>query len=99
MRLSLRFGGLFFCTALLPACAADMPAHVPGRLLAALRSGTDIRIVESTLKWHAAVLRNHWPGIGVCILDVPEEASEAIRQSLERTGLFTYVERDWYART
>jgi len=84
---------------MLPTWAADVPSHVPGRLLAALRTETDTRVLESTLIRNAALLRKQWPGIGVCVLEVPEAASEAIRASLQQTGLFAWVERDWYART
>jgi len=94
----LRLCGLFLTT-VFTAWPAAVPPHVPGRLLAALRPGIDSHVLESTLQWHRAVLRKHWPQIAVCVLDVPEEASEAILASLRKTNLFEYVERDHYART
>jgi subtilisin family serine protease len=81
------------------AGAADVPPHVPGRLLAAPRPGIDSKLLEYTLKLHAAVVRKHWPQIAVSVLEVPEESSEAIMASLQRTGLFEYVEHDQYAHT
>ena len=33
------------------------------------------------------------------MLDVPEESSDAILEALQKTGLFAYVEHDYYART
>jgi thermitase len=81
----------------LPAWAADRPAHVPGRLLIALRPGVDEGLLAQTLTRHRAVVRKHWAQISVSVLEVPEEASEAIKESLERTGLFQYVEHDQYA--
>jgi thermitase len=88
-----------FLLAVSLAWAADVPLHVPGRLLAAPRSGIDNNLLERTLRLHAAVVRKHWTGIAVSVLEVPEESSEAIMESLQRTGLFDYVERDQYAHT
>jgi subtilisin family serine protease len=93
-----RINGLFLLVVSL-AWAADVPAHVPGRLLAAPRPGIDGNLLEYTLKIHAAVVRKHSTGIAVSVLEVPEQSSEAIMESLKRTGLFEYVERDPYART
>jgi thermitase len=95
-----RFSGLAIWAASL-AWAADVPAYVPGRLLAAPRLGIDDNLLAYTLRIHAAVVRKHGPpmGVSVLVLDVPEEASAAIMESLARTGLFEYVERDRYART
>jgi thermitase len=93
-----RISGLFLLAVSL-AWAADVPSHVPGRLLAAPRSGIDGNLLAYTLRLHAAVVRKHWTGIAVSVLEVPEESSEAIMESLKRTGLFEYVERDQYAHT
>jgi thermitase len=94
-----RMNGLLLLAASLPAWAADAPSHVPGRLLAAHRPGIDANLLDRTLKLHAAVVRKHWPQIAVSVLEVPEASSEAIMESLKRTGLFEYVERDQYAHT
>lgn len=93
-----KINGLFLL-AVSFAWAADVPPHVPGRLLAAPRSGIDHNLLERTLKLHAAVVRKHWTGIAVSVLEVPEKFSQAILESLQRTGLFDYVERDPYAHT
>lgn len=37
--------------------------------------------------------------MGIHVVDVPAEASEAIRQSLQQSGLFDFVEPDYYAHT
>jgi thermitase len=93
-----RINGLLLLAVSL-AGAADVPSHVPGRLLAAPRPGIDGNLLDYTLKLHAAVVRKHWAGIAVSVLEVPEASSEAIMESLKRTGLFEYVERDQYAHT
>ena len=93
-----RINGLFLLAVSL-ARAADVPPHVPGRLLAAPRPEIDNNLLERTLRLHAAVVRKHSTGIAVSVLEVPEESSEAIMESLLRTGLFDYVERDQYAHT
>lgn len=79
--------------------AADGPAHVAGRLLAAHRKGTDSNLLNRAWMVHGAVVRRSLPGLRVSVLDVPEESAQGILESLIRTGLFEYVERDYYART
>ena len=88
---------LCFLTITLPAWAADRPAHVPGRLLISPRPGIDEGLLARTLTLHRAVVRKHWAQPAVSVLEVPEDSSEAIKESLERTGLFQYVEHDQYA--
>jgi subtilisin family serine protease len=44
-------------------------------------------------------MRRHLPELGMHAIEVPEAASAAILDSLRRSGLFAYVERDYYART
>src|SRR5947209_5333039 len=94
----LRFTGFVLSVYLVvPATAADA-GHVPGRLLLGHRETIDANLLERTVRAHGAAVRRHLPGLGLHVIDVPEEASEAILESLRRTGLFDYVERDHYAR-
>ena len=79
--------------------AADGPAHVVGRLLAAHREGIDPNLLNRVWMVHGAVVRRSIPGLRVSVLDVPEESSEATLESLMRSGLFEFVEHDYYART
>lgn len=79
--------------------AADGRAHVSGRLLAGYREGVDPSLVERTFSGHGALVRRKLPDLRLAVLAVPEASSEAVLQSLERTGLFDYVERDYYAHT
>jgi subtilisin family serine protease len=96
------FGKLTACLALLaialPARAADAE-YVAGRLLAGYRGDPDSPLLLRTLAMHRAVMRRHLPNTALYRIDVPEEASAAILESLRGSGLFDYVERDYYAHT
>jgi thermitase len=83
--------------AVVSVLAAAEP-HVPGRLLAGRREPLDTTFETRTWRAHGAVERRHLPGLGLHVLDVPEESLDAVRQSLAATGLFDYVEPDYYAR-
>ena len=82
-----------------PFRAADRPESVPGRLLAGYRGDPASPALAQTLLLHRAVVRRHVDQLGLHVLEVPETASEAIAASLRQTGLFDYVERDYYAHT
>jgi thermitase len=76
-------------------CAA--PARVPGRLLVGRSAPLDAAVESGAWRMHRAVERRHVAELGLHVLDVPEESFEAVRASLQRTGLFDYVEPDYYA--
>jgi subtilisin family serine protease len=78
---------------------AAEPDHVPGRLLAGLRKQVDQASLNRTLLAHRAVLRRTASRLGIATLDVPEAASEAALASLRATGLFEFVEPDYYGHT
>ena len=82
--------------AVLAASAAE-PDHVPGRLLAGLRSDADPAAVARAFTAHRAIQRRSAGSFA--ILDVPEDPSGALLASLRRSGLFEYVEPDYYAHT
>src|SRR5919198_74752 len=94
MRCTGRFLFLLF-SCLLVVRAAD----VPGRLIIGYREGVDTGVLARTLLLHRAALRMNLPELGASVLDIPEESAAAILDSLQRTGLFAYVERDHYAHT
>jgi subtilisin family serine protease len=79
--------------------AADPPDHVPGRLIVGARQSAEPALAARTLQLHRAVVRKQIPALGASVVDVPEESSDAIIESLRRTGLYDYVERDYYAHT
>jgi thermitase len=90
--------GWFFFT-LSSLFAAGIPDHVPGRLLVANRPGADQPALARTLALHCATLRLRLDSAAVTVLDIPEDSSAAIRDSLLRSGLFDSVDFDYYART
>jgi thermitase len=89
---------LSLCSAV-PSRAADQPSSVPGRLLAGYHGDPASPALLQTLLLHHAVVRRHIDPLGMHVLDVPEAAAETILASLRQTGLFEYVERDYYAHT
>lgn len=90
--------GLFVCEILsMVAHAADPPDHVLGRLLAVGHPGIDQNRRRTALQVRGAKVSREIPALDLEVLDVPEESSEAILQSLRATGLFDAVERDSYA--
>jgi len=85
---------------LLGSCLlALQAADVPGRLIVGHREGVDSGVLARTFLVHRAIVRTQLAELGASIIDVPEESSASILDSLQRSGLFTYVERDHYAHT
>ena len=83
----------------LPARAQDPARHVFGRLMLGRRAGVDSTALARTLLLHRATERRHVPELAMHVVDVPEQSSDAIIASLQQSGLFDYVERDYYAHT
>jgi thermitase len=88
-----------FIAGALTLAAAPPPDRVPGRLLLGDRDGVDHNLVDRTVRLHRGVERRHLAGVGLRVIDVPDDAGDAILQSLQQTGMFEYVERDHYAHT
>lgn len=102
--MKLRYFSILRVAAALGGCALAAlgaePDHVPGRLLVGYRSSqADPATVSHALLARRASLRRHVPALALGAVDVPEEASGAILLSLRQTGLFEYVERDYYGHT
>jgi subtilisin family serine protease len=79
-----------------PAAAAD---HVPGRLIVGTRHDADPIAAARTLQFHRAAVRRHLPALNADLVEVPEDSIPAILQSLRQSGLYAYVEPDYYAHT
>ena len=99
--LVLRFSGLFllYTAGLAMIWAADVPEHVPGRLIVGIRQSADPALAARTLQFHRALVKKQLPELGATLVDVPEESSDAILASLRQSGLYEYVERDYYGHT
>jgi len=78
---------------------AQKPAeeHVPGRLLVQNAAGASDAAVQQAIAFHGAKVHHKIDQIRVSVLEVPEPALDAVTQALQRTGLFTFVERDHVA--
>lgn len=87
---------VFLCFTVSAAGIAD---HVPGRLLVKPMESADSATVDSVLRVRGAAIRRRVPALGIHVVDVPESSSGAIADSLKKTGLFEYVEPDYYAHT
>jgi subtilisin family serine protease len=72
---------------------------VPGRLLAGRRDPADSGLLNRVWRLHRTIERSRVPELGLHVLEVPEDAADAIGQSLRATGLFDFVEPDYYAET
>jgi thermitase len=100
LKLSFSFSSLFILiSGGLPARASGVPDHIPGRLVVGLRRDADPGATDRALRAQQATVRRYVPELRMSVLDVPEEQSQNILESLQRSGLFEYVERDHYART
>jgi subtilisin family serine protease len=77
--------------------AQEQPAYVPGVLLVKAREGTDAAVISRVLTSHGVRSRRSLGRTAADIVNVPQRAEGVLRQSLEATGLFEYVEPDYVA--
>jgi subtilisin family serine protease len=85
---------VLFCLSPLLAWAAD---SVPGRLLYEIRPGADRKAAEQMLN---RLARSHGKGGDqghVHQAEIAPEIQESVRKALDASGLFAYVEPDYYA--
>jgi thermitase len=74
------------------------PEHVPGRLLVGLRPQADEATLARTLLTQRAAIRRRAQALSVATLDVPEDGGATLA-ALRQSGLFEYVEPDYYGHT
>src|SRR5438045_4175616 len=91
---------LICVTFLASASAISLAAkdHTPGRLVVQTRKDADAGLVTRAVTSHGARVRARHLNTDVWVLDVPDPQLNAIAASLEKTGLFTFVEPDYIAR-
>lgn len=85
------------CLGALPLSAQPDQAHVPGRIVVQKRISAGQSDVNRALASSSAHLLRTIPQTGHYILAVPDAQVDRIMQNLEKTGLFTVVERDGVA--
>jgi thermitase len=71
--------------------------HAPGRLLVQRAPGVDDALAEQAITMAGAKVHHKIDQINVSVIDVPEQALDAVSQALQSTGRFTFVERDFVA--
>ncbi len=91
----------FACLAALPAfwlsAAAATPDAAPGRVLIQFRENGDTTRATKLLAARWARTEKIIDPLGVALMSVPEDAADAIAAELQQSGLFSYVERDYFA--
>jgi thermitase len=91
-----RLSGLLLAVVCLPLAGAD---HVPGRLILGSRREVDSAAAARLIQIHGGTIRRHLPALNAELIDLPEELSDSAILSLRQSGLYEFVERDYYART
>ncbi len=71
--------------------------HVPGRLLVQTAPGVEDSAAGQAMALSGAKVHHKIDSLGVFVLEVPEQALDAVTRALERSGRFTFVERDFVA--
>jgi thermitase len=73
--------------------------HVTNRLLVQRRNGATATAINQVLTANGLVVIGRITQIGVMVVQVPEQAADRVAAALERSGQFTFVERDFLARS
>jgi hypothetical protein len=68
---------------------------VPGELLVQPARAANPDAVMRALRGHGGSPKHTIGGLNIHVLSLPEPAVDAVARSLARTGLFTFVERNW----
>ena len=90
-----------FCMLSLSLCllASSPHSHVSGRLVVQHRIGADPSAASRAFSQNGAALESANSRIHTSVIRVPEQRSDAVAAALMRTGLFTFVEPDFVAKT
>src|SRR5579872_3021304 len=71
--------------------------HAPGRLLVQVVPGVDDTVAGQEFLKVGGKVHHKIDALRVSVLEVPEAALDSVSQALQRTGRFTFVERDFVA--
>jgi len=88
---------LFFMGAMSAFAQAAVEEHVPGRLLVKPADAASETTVSQIVAVAGAKVHHKINGVNVLVLDVPDKALDAMTRMLSKTGLFSFVERDFIA--
>jgi thermitase len=88
---------LFFMGAMSAVAQAAVEEHVPGRLLVKPADEASETTVTQIVAVAGAKVHHKINGVNVLVLDVPDQALDAMAGMLLKTGLFSFVERDFIA--
>ena len=88
---------LFLMGATSALAQAAVEEHVPGRLLVKPADGSSETTVTQIVAAAGAKVHHKINGVNVLVLEVPDQALDAMARVLSKTGLFSFVERDFIA--
>jgi subtilisin family serine protease len=92
---------LFAAAILLPCAHAQGRGngHVLGRLVVQHRAGANPNSVNQTVRANGALVVNQIPQLHLMVLQVPEAAADKVAAALDRSGQFTFIEKDFVAQS
>src|SRR5438045_266714 len=78
---------------------AQRPAndHVSNRLVVQRRNGASVTAASQAVAANGASVVAQIPAINVMVLQLPEQAADRVAAALQRSGHFSFVERDFVA--
>ncbi len=88
---------LFLIGATSALAQAAVKEHVPGRLLVKPADEASETTVNQIVAVAGAKVHHKINGVNVLVLEVPDQALDAMAGMLSKTGLFSFVERDFVA--
>jgi thermitase len=90
---------LFACLSIVPAWAQRPTSdHILNRLVVQRRNAAKANDVNQALASNGVMAVGQISQINVLILQVPEQAADRVEAALERSGQFTFVEKDFVAQ-
>lgn len=89
---------LLACLLTTPIWAQKPADHVLNRLVVQRRNGASPTDVNRGLGANGAWVVSQIPQINVMVLQVPEQAADRVAAALERSGNFTFIEKDFVAQ-
>jgi subtilisin family serine protease len=89
--------GILFAVAGAALAQPPVSKHVPGRLLVQVVDDAPQSAVDKVLAKSGGKVHHKIERINVLVVELPEPALDRVQESLSKTGMFTFVERDFEA--